>query len=1833
MSIKPLPPEAVKQIRSSVVITSLNEAIVGLIQNSLDAKTRRINITVDYSRGNCVVEDDGEGIPPHEFSENGGLGRLHHTSRYPRGDDTFGAHGDFIASLAALSLFSITSHHRSHKSHNTLTFRNAELLVRNTPAKLEHQIQTFGHGTRASVRDLFGNMAVRVKQRPSAMDKTVLDRDFNSLVHDVVALSLACAADVNMHLRDSGGRNTVRLRPSPADTSVNDPPTRISRMLVQSGLAEDVSYGTWVAVSGSTSSLSVKGSISLNAVATRQAQFISFGIHPMPGDQGYGSLYEDANRVFANSDFEIADFSESQSKDTIQRKDLKSKRGLERWPMFSFRVESTAPSPHNRSFEDILEQPRRLSQISDLIKIVCFEFLKKHQFRPRTLSSGRNLKRQASRSDSTTIAKRVKSASSSKSRSRTSTPVPRTASPFDLWERVKVGKARQLMPKLNANEAQSVPLPLVPPDTVLQSDRVPGERSPFVDKEGRLLQKPFDEIGLPPSLSKQDSPGLQSPAITNTPEEAAEKPSDENQCDVHPSDTRPLSVQTGGISKIFSKSIRLGRDKAHEEPSEWLRGLLGSWENPVFPATEAPIYRMEEVTATAGTEVKCGGHGLGSSSVEMSSIKLQGQLSKQSLRDADVVAQVDNKFILVKLRQETSSKFFCEEGNNTMLVIVDQHAADERCKLETLMKGYFVLDSNAVLRAETVALSAPLTFELSSRECELLRRRTNHFENWGITYIIRSPAQTSGPAQLSTLDVRSLPPSILKRCIDEPKLLADLLRHEVWRLEEEGPRTPLHPSRARDAEDWVSNFQGCPPGILDMLNSRSCRSAIMFNDVLSLDQGNVAMAISWRAFDFFDVSRVRLADDETRLFVESNDISKICSGSDSLFLGSYDGYVRIVGASWKIVRSFQAHDAAITHMRQIEGTSLLLTIAEDLSNEPVLKVWALDKLVKKTNMPTCLSTLRINNGKKQFPISALTALDDLSQIAVGFANGTVTVIRGDLINDLGAKQRIMHESEEPVTGVELIPEPSNNSITLFVSTTARILKLSISKKGHGYPPKTVEDVGCDVGCMTLDKRTEEVVVARDDAIYTYTVDGRGPPKAYESPKKSVAVYGDYTALVCPPSSAVKDKQPDSMRRRFGGAADALFNASTFVLLEADLRLIGHTESLISPFRALFQIWGDLFVMTQDGKVHRYHEKTLQQKLELLFQRNMYPLAIDLAKKSGMDEKQRTEIFRRFGDHLYQKADYDGAMVQYIKAIDTTEPSQVIRKFLDTQRIHNLIQYLEQLHEHRKATSDHTTLLLNCYAKLKDIDKLEKFIKSPGDLKFDLETAISMCRQGGYYEQAAYLAKQHGEIDLVVDILIEDSKQYEEALDFIWRQDPEVAYPCLKKYARNLIEHCPKEATSIFVDYYTGKFRPRIGAFGGDTTGMQIIQVQDNDGNTSSRLVAGVAGAASAVQNLTNLLPLPYMNSAAVATPDSQENGGKTNGNGTVILDPEDIPAPKYTPPPPRTAFSSFIDHPDEFIVFLEACLKEKELKHSDRTDLYTTLFEMYLSKSNEKRGEQHKEEWENKAKKLIEGQDIPMESSNVLLLSHLSDFPDGTRLVKEQSGLLFDIFRSYTAAKDTRGAIRALRKYGSQEPQLYPAALAYLTSDPRILKEAGPDELAGVLGKIDKDGLMAPLQVIQTLVGSSGGGVATMGMIKPYLHETIERERQEIASNRRRIAAFRTETDQKRGELADIGSKPAVFQATRCADCGQQLDLPAVHFLCKHSFHQRCLRGGGAEGDSECPQCAKDNATIRALRATQVETAGKHELFRAELERSDDRFATVADWFGRGVMGAPAADA
>ena len=79
--ILPLPPDAIAQIDSSKHITSLQGVAFALLENSLDAGSSKVEITVDFSRGACAVEDDGQGIPLAEFAETGGLTKMHYTSK------------------------------------------------------------------------------------------------------------------------------------------------------------------------------------------------------------------------------------------------------------------------------------------------------------------------------------------------------------------------------------------------------------------------------------------------------------------------------------------------------------------------------------------------------------------------------------------------------------------------------------------------------------------------------------------------------------------------------------------------------------------------------------------------------------------------------------------------------------------------------------------------------------------------------------------------------------------------------------------------------------------------------------------------------------------------------------------------------------------------------------------------------------------------------------------------------------------------------------------------------------------------------------------------------------------------------------------------------------------------------------------------------------------------------------------------------------------------------------------------------------------------------------------------------------------------------------------------------------------------------------------------------------------------------------------------------------------------------------------------------------------------------------------------------------------------
>jgi hypothetical protein len=47
------------------------------------------------------------------------------------------------------------------------------------------------------------------------------------------------------------------------------------------------------------------------------------------------------------------------------------------------------------------------------------------------------------------------------------------------------------------------------------------------------------------------------------------------------------------------------------------------------------------------------------------------------------------------------------------------------------------------------------------------------------------------------------------------------------------------------------------------------------------------------------------------------------------------------------------------------------------------------------------------------------------------------------------------------------------------------------------------------------------------------------------------------------------------------------------------------------------------------------EKDVNTKMELLFKKNLFPLAINLAHSQNCDQEMIVEILKSYGDHLYR----------------------------------------------------------------------------------------------------------------------------------------------------------------------------------------------------------------------------------------------------------------------------------------------------------------------------------------------------------------------------------------------------------------------------------------------------------------------------------------------------------------------------------------------------------------------------------------------------------------------
>ncbi|KAL5798082.1 hypothetical protein ACOSQ2_002902 [Xanthoceras sorbifolium] len=935
----------------------------------------------------------------------------------------------------------------------------------------------------------------------------------------------------------------------------------------------------------------------------------------------------------------------------------------------------------------------------------------------------------------------------------------------------------------------------------------------------------------------------------------------------------------------------------------------------------------------------------------------------------------------------------------------------------------------------------------------------------------------------------------------------------------------------------------------------------------------------WRKFDFFEEKYGGKSSIPEEV---AGKIECCSSGRGKVVIGCEDGTVSLLDRGIKFNFGFQAHSNSVLFLQHLKQRNFLVTVGEDEQISPqqsavCLKVFDLDKMEPEgtsTTSPDCIGILRIFTN--QFPEAKITSFIVLEEappillIAIGLDNGCIYCIKGDIARERITRFKLQVDSFSDkshcsITGLGF--RVDGQALQLFAVTPNSVSLFSLQNQ----PPRrqTLDQIGGNVNSVTMSDRSE-LIIGRPEAVYFYEVDGRGPCWAFEGEKRFVGWFRGYLLCVI---------------------ADQRNGKNTFNVYDLKNRLIAHSLVVKEVSHMLCE-WGNIILIMTDKSVLCIGEKDMESKLDMLFKKNLYTVAINLVQSQQADAAATAEVLRKYGDHLYSKQDYDEAMAQYIHTIGHLEPSYVIQKFLDAQRIYNLTNYLEKLHEKGLASKDHTTLLLNCYTKLKDVEKLNLFIKSEdgvGEHKFDVETAIRVCRAANYHEHAMYVAKKAGRHELYLKILLEDLGRYDEALQYISSLEPSQAGMTVKEYGKILIEHKPVETIDILM---------RLCTEDGEST---------KKGPSSSMYISMLPSPVDFL-NIFIHFPQSLMDFLEKYTNKVKDSPAQAEIHNTLL----------------ELYLSNDLNFPTiaQANDGVDLSLKARSgavlvSKAESNGKVSADCNDIYKDKGRLERREKGlhllKSAWPSDLEHPLYDVDL------AIILCEMNAFKEGLLYLYEKMKLYKEVIACYMQAHDHEGLIACCKRLGDSgkggDPTLWADLLKYFGE----LGEDCSKEVKEVLTYIERDDILPPIIVLQTL---SRNPCLTLSVIKDYIARKLEQESKLIEEDRRAIDKYQEDTVAMRKEIQDLRTNARIFQLSKCTACTFTLDLPAVHFMCMHSFHQRCL----GDNEKECPECAPEYRSVMEMKRGLEQNSKDQDRFFQQVKSSKDGFSVIAEYFGKGVI-------
>ena len=706
------------------------------------------------------------------------------------------------------------------------------------------------------------------------------------------------------------------------------------------------------------------------------------------------------------------------------------------------------------------------------------------------------------------------------------------------------------------------------------------------------------------------------------------------------------------------------------------------------------------------------------------------------------------------------------------------------------------------------------------------------------------------------------------------------------------------------------------------------------------------------------------------------------------------------------------------------------------------------------------------------------------------------------------------------------------------------------------------------GCVAMDDRGALAIVTRDGVFYYTIQEGRTIAASVKGGENQAAVaLGDGYLLILSEegqdaSASAFHQQHQRTRAPF--ASFGITRRTIVQIVHVERKIVAFSMSLPGPVRVTAAAaltpsqtrpstsssssMVTLYAVDGSGAVHRISERPFRGQVDALCDAKLFPQALRLCERAGDRDvgdvsvaALSARVNTLYGDYLFARGDVEPAMDAFIKTIGLVETSHVIQKFLD--------------------------------GGVREIDELGRYLSALVDRGVATGDHISLLIR-------TYVGKNDASnIDTLVEQLCLRRGNLAASID------ARAAVGVLR--SAGFLQHALDIANAY------GEHEAYVSI---------LVNGQRAYGETLEYLKAGPRAFASS-QILRHGKVL--VERAPEATRE-------------LLMDLCIPPAsPEYddTYVADLASFSQlYADKPQDFRYLCRTILElgGTTANIRSRRTLYHSLLDIYLADRATAAAAAECTESADAPLDILRrgwppGHDSSYDPNIALTICALHGYHEGLVFIHMRMRRYRDALETLARIRDWPGVLGICRAHGPSDPSLWRVALLAMVD---AVGAGAPDEadrgdvsahLGELLAAIDDANAIAPVSVLEILTRNP---VLPFGVVKDYFVDILRDEIACTDAGAAEVGALTRKIVATKETLDGLDERPIVFKATRVSSTGAVLKVPAMHFLCGHSFNfiDGCGDGGGgADGRAPaCPICADEQDRARLLQVSRTAAAADH---------------------------------